>query len=162
VVNALEFSFQKLVGDPVFKPSDKVERQPNGKYRWVGHLSLGQRQSSAPTFTGKVLILMNGGSFSAAAQFVSQVHFHKRATFIGEESGGGYYGNSSGRSVNVILPKTKLFVRVPLVTYYMAVREYKDYARGVMPDYPVRYSIKELLAGTDKELALALELARRP
>src|SRR5262249_35189763 len=70
VINALEFSFQKPTGDPIFRPSDKVERQSNGKYRWVGHLNLGMRQPSAPTFTGKVLILMNGGSFSSAAQFV--------------------------------------------------------------------------------------------
>jgi len=30
---------------------------------------------------------------------------------------------------------------------------------GVVPDYPVSYTIQELLAGKDKELALALELA---
>jgi C-terminal processing protease CtpA/Prc len=106
------------------------------------------------------LILINGGSFSTTSEFLSQAHFHKRATFIGEESGGGYYGNSSGAMPTVTLPSTKVMVRVPLVTYYMAVSGYKDASRGVIPDHPVRYSIEELLAGTDKELAVALELAR--
>jgi hypothetical protein len=60
----------------------------------------------------------------------------------------------------VTLPNTKLALNVPLVTYYMAVSGYKNPARGIIPDHPVEYSISELLSGTDKEVALALKLAR--
>jgi C-terminal processing protease CtpA/Prc len=161
VLNALQFSFLKDTKMAKAIPPDKVERQPNGKYRLVTHPNWGEQQPSQPTFAGTVLILINGGSFSTTSEFLSQAHFHKRATFIGEESGGGYYGNSSGFMPSVTLPNSKVIVRVPLMTYYMAVRGYKDAARGVIPDHPVRYSIDELLAGTDKELAVALELARR-
>jgi hypothetical protein len=56
------------------------------------------------------------------------------------------------------LPNTKLQAYVPLMTYYMAVRDYKATNHGVVPDYPLAYTIEELLAGNDKELALALEL----
>ena len=155
-----EFKFQKYT-EPLEIPADAVERQPDGKYRLVKHPNLGIQQPSEPTFAGKVLILINGGSFSTTSEFLSQAHFHKRATFIGEESGGGYYGNSSGAVPEVTLPETKLIVRVPLVTYYMAVSGYKATAHGVVPDHLVRYTIEELLAETDKELALALELARK-
>lgn len=34
-------------------------------------------------------------------------------------------------------------------------------SRGVVPDYPVQYTIEELLAGEDKEMKLALSLARK-
>ena len=61
-----------------------------------------------------------------------------------------------------MLPNTKLQAYVPLMTYYMAVSGYKAAAHGVVPDYPVHYTIEELLEGKDKELALALELARKP
>jgi hypothetical protein len=44
----------------------------------------------------------------------------------------------------------------------MAVRDYKPVSRGVVPDYPVSYTIDELVAGKDKELELALELVRKP
>jgi hypothetical protein len=47
------------------------------------------------------------------------------------------------------------------MTYYMAVRDYKAASHGVVPDYPVQYTINELREGKDKELALALELARK-
>jgi C-terminal processing protease CtpA/Prc len=161
VLNALEFSFLKDTNKAKAIAEDLVERQPNGKYRLVKHPNWGEQQPSQPTFAGRVLILINGASFSTTAEFLSQAHFHKRATFIGEESAGGYYGNTSGAMPQVTLPHSKLTVHVPLVTYYMAVSGYKDAARGVIPDYPVHYSIEELLEGTDKELAVALELSRK-
>jgi C-terminal processing protease CtpA/Prc len=160
VINALEFSFQKYTKLPKV-PADAVERQANGKYRLLRHPNLGLQQPSQPTFAGKVLILINSGCFSTTAEFLSQAHYHKRATFIGEESGGGYYGNTSGAVPALTLPNTKLVVYVPLVAYYMAVSGYQARAHGVVPDLPIRYSIEELLAGTDKELAVALELARQ-
>jgi hypothetical protein len=94
---------------------------------------------------------------------LSHARFQKRATFIGEESGGGYYGNTSGQGIDLTLPNTKVYVRIPLVSYYLAVGGYKAPAayRGVLPDHPIRYSIEDLLAGKDKELAKALELARQ-
>jgi len=159
VVNAREFSFGKYADLPEV-PADAVERQPSGKYRVVNHPNLGIQQPSKPTFAGKVFILINGDCFSTTAEFLSQAHYHKRATFIGEESGGGYYGNTSGAVPALTLPNTKLIVYVPLVTYYLAVSGYKAAALGVLPDHPIRSTIEELLAGADKELARALELAR--
>ena len=50
---------------------------------------------------------------------------------------------------------------VPLMTYFMAVSGYQAKAHGVLPDYPIEYTIEELLKGVDKELDLALELARK-
>jgi hypothetical protein len=160
VINARKFSFQKYIQLPEI-PADAVERMPNGKYRATRHPNLGIQQPSKPAFSGKVLILMNGHSVSTTAEFLSQAHFHKRAKFIGEESGGTYYGNTSGVVPAVTLPNTKLIVYVPLVSYYLAVSGYQAAAHGVLPDYPIHYTIEELLEGKDKELDLALKLARQ-
>jgi hypothetical protein len=103
---------------------------------------------------------MNGDCASTTAEFPSLAHFHRRATFIGEESGGAYRGNTSGAVPAVTLPSTKLTLYVPLVSYYLAVGYSSDPRRGVSPDYPAHYTIDELLKGSDKELALALALAR--
>jgi hypothetical protein len=62
----------------------------------------------------------------------------------------------------VTLPNTGFALHVPLVAYWLAVSGYDARTHGVIPDYPIQYTIKELQAGTDKELALALELARKP
>jgi hypothetical protein len=161
VINARQFTFQKYTNRTEPLPADLLEVQPNGKYRMVKHPNWGLQQPSEPAFHGNVLILINGGSFSTTSEFLSQAHFHKRATFIGEESGGGYYGNTSGPSLRLTLPHTKVQVGVPLMTYYMAVSGYQAKAHGVIPDHPVAYTIEELLEGKDKELALAFELARK-
>jgi C-terminal processing protease CtpA/Prc len=161
VLNGLDFSFRKHTTQKRALPSNMLERQPNGKYRMVKHPNWGTQQPSKPSFTGKVYILINGNSFSTTSEFLSHAHARKRAEFIGEESGGGYYGNTSGPGALLSLPNTKLQAYVPLMTYYMAVRDYKAASHGVVPDHPVKYTIDELLAGSDKELALALELARK-
>jgi hypothetical protein len=160
VINAREFAFQKYTRLPDV-PANMVERMPNGKYRALMHPNSGIQQPSQPAFAGKVFILMNGHSFSTTAEFLSHAHFHKRAEFIGEESGGAYYGNTSGVVPAVTLPNTKLIVYVPLLSYYLAVSGYKPAAHGVLPDHPVHYSIDELLEGKDKEFDLALDLARK-
>jgi C-terminal processing protease CtpA/Prc len=161
VINARQFTFQKYTNHTAPLPANLLEVQPDGKYRMVKHPNWGMQQPTKPTFHGKLLILINGGSFSTTSEFLSQAHFHKRATFIGEESGGGYYGNTSGPSLRLTLPHTKVQVYVPLMTYYMAVSGYQAKAHGVLPDCPVDYTIEESLAGKDKELALAFELARK-
>jgi hypothetical protein len=161
VLNGLSFGFQKYTAQKRPLPANMLERQPNGKYRMVKHPNWGTQQPNKPTFTGKVYILINGNSFSTTSEFLSHAHARKRGTFIGEESGGGYYGNTSGPGAMLTLPHTKLQAYVPLMTYYMAVRDYKAVSHGVVPDHFVHYTIGELLEGQDKELALALELARK-
>ena len=132
VINARQFTFQKYTDHTEPLPADLLEVQPNGKYRMVKHPNWGMQQPSKPAFHGKVLILINGGSFSTTSEFLSHAHFHKRATFIGEESGGGYYGNTSGPSLRLTLPHSKVQVGVPLMTYYMAVSGYQAKAHGVL------------------------------
>ncbi len=160
VLNKLDYEFMKYTGRPGPITGRQIERGADGKYHFTGHPNWGINQPGTPGFTGKVYILINGGSYSTTSEFLSQAHFHKRAVFIGEESAGGYFGNSSGMMPRVTLPNTKLTLGVPLVTYYMAVSGYKHPSRGVIPDHPVEYSISDFLSGTDKELAVALRLAR--
>lgn len=161
VINAMSFSFAKYTGSKVQIPENRVEKRADGKVHAIGHPNWGIKQPSQPHFGGKVFILIDGGSFSTTSEFLSQAHYHKLATFIGQESGGGYYGNSSGFMPLVTLPNTKLSVRVPLMTYYMAVSGYKKASHGVIPDYPVERTIADLIAGRDKDMEVALKLARK-
>ena len=98
-----------------------VQKGADGKYHVVGHPNWGQQQPTEPLFAGKVFALMNGGSFSTTCEFLSTLHHHRRATFIGEEAAGGYYGNTSGMDVPVTLPHSKLVPPVNLVGYYLAI-----------------------------------------
>ena len=63
---------------------------------------------SFPQFSGSVYILINGGTYSTGADFVSLMKSYQLATFIGDEAGGAYYGNTSGYLITVKLPNSKL------------------------------------------------------
>jgi len=117
------------------------------------------QQPSKPHFDGQVLILIDGGSFSTSAELAAVCHSLRRATFIGEESSGAYYGDDSGITPTLVLPNTKLRIDVPLIAYYMAVDGRRNQNRGVLPDCFVKYTIQDELEGRDKGMELALKVA---
>jgi C-terminal processing protease CtpA/Prc len=162
VSNAREFDFFKY--DPAAKPipAKDVELRADGKYHHIWHPNMGLQQPLQPHFGGKVFVLMNGGSFSTSTEFLSVLHSHKRATFVGEETGGGYYSLNAGiYAANLELPNSKLKLHFGLMSYYQAVSDdYKYRDRGVLPDYPITHTIGDLMAGRDKDMELALSLAR--
>jgi len=160
VLNAREFSFGRYVeGGGGVIPESMVEHGKDGKFHNIQHPNWGMQQPSQPYFAGRLLALMNGGSFSTTCEFLSNLHSRKRATFIGEEAAGGYYGNTSGRVPTVVLPNSKVAVRVPLQTYYLAVNG-ADPRRSILPDLEVKPTIQDLLSGNDPVMSTALELAR--
>ncbi|OEJ99916.1 S41 family peptidase [Roseivirga misakiensis] len=113
---------------------------------------------SFPQFSGNVYILINGGTYSTGADFVALMKSYQLATFIGEEVGGAYYGNTSGDLITVKLPHSKLRLILPLINYRTNVKPTEKIGRGVMPDYPKTPAITDLVSGIDTELEFTLEL----
>jgi hypothetical protein len=82
---------------------------------------------------------------------------------IGQESGGAFQGNNSGMKYDVTLPNSRIVMRIPIVSHYVAVDENRQpMDRGVLPDISVHYTIGDLLNHTDLEMKMALELAHHP
>ena len=162
VIRKLSFDLFRYALNPRPIPEERVQKRPNGEYLMASHPNWGTQQPGKPHFGGKVFALMNGGSFSTTCEFLSTLHNHHRATFIGEEAAGGYYGNTSGPGALLVLPNSKLRLRVRLMTYYMAIEGTRYGNRSIPPDVAVSYSIEELLAGKDKELEMALRLIAGP
>jgi len=125
------------------------------------HSNLSIQQPKENNYSGKVYILADGRSFSASAEFSSIVKFNNRGLFIGEECGGGYYGNTSGDDITLTLPNTKIDCRIPMVKYTMAVKKVKNTDMGVMPDYPVYPTIGDMIEHKDSQLENAIQEAVR-
>jgi hypothetical protein len=159
VTNTLNFGLSHTK-DGTQPPADQFARSADGKYHWVQHPNWGILQPHTPHFGGKVYLLIDGACFSTCGEFVSTMQYHRKATFIGEEIGGGYYGNTSGFSYAFYLPHTKIVLDLPVVAYYLSVHGYAQADQGVMPDYPVQPTVTDLLTGKDPALAMALSLAR--
>ena len=149
---ALLYSY--LANKP-FKYFSAIESY-KGKIKSIENPLLGLQQPQNCGFSGKVCFLINGLSFSTTADFCSIAKSNNRGKFIGEETGGGYYGNTSGRTVKVQLPNTKVEVIIPQYKYINDVVKAKYPNRGIIPDYTIIPTISDLIRHQDVQLNFAL------
>jgi hypothetical protein len=135
-----------------------ISRTDSGTFEWKHNRNLKMQKPRKNPFSGKVYVLINGASFSVTSEFASVAHYLKRATFVGEETGGGYYGNNSGTFVIVTLPNSRLNLGIPMLAYYTAVQGYQLKDHGIIPDHPVTPAIQDVLSGKDVVLNFTLQL----
>lgn len=125
------------------------------------HPGLAVQQPANITFTGKVYVLIDGRTFSTAADFCAITRSNDRGIFMGEETGGGYEGNNSGGTVRTKLPHSGIQLSVPTTRYSNAVKLGPEPGRGIIPDYALTPSISDILEGKDIILQKALEMSLR-
>jgi C-terminal processing protease CtpA/Prc len=110
-------------------------------------------------FKGNIYILINGLTFSGGSEFAALAKNYTNAKFIGEETGGGYYGNTSGDFVNFILPNTGLTGRIPICKIVIEPKVNNiPFGRGVLPDYKTQPTIEEYLNDFDAEMEFTKKL----
>lgn len=158
-MNKERFDSFKYTSRPDMKaPKGMLKGNNEGTFDNVQHPNVGKQKPLSPTFTGNIYVLINGWCFSTTSEFLSQLHFHTKAVFIGEESGGGYYGNCSGPTPDFTLPNTKVRIEIPLMNYRMAVKNYPFPDRGLIPNYTVTPSINDKINNIDLELNFTKKL----
>jgi C-terminal processing protease CtpA/Prc len=138
----------------------KFRKQPDGTYT-IKYPVLDPMQPSPVQFTGNVYVITSGMTASATSDFAAQLHGLRRATFVGEETGGSYVGNTSNFEFGIKLPNTKATLYVPLSRYKNNVDQTLFFGRGLVPDHIVVPKIEDVIAGVDTQLEYTLELIRR-
>jgi hypothetical protein len=114
-------------------------------------------QPKENNFTGKLFVLINGGSFSNTAIVSACLERDSRATFIGEETGGNK-SMAYGEAAYVVLPHTRLQAYISTTAFPIS-RHHSDH--GIIPRYIVQPSLAHLLTGKDAARARALKLISR-
>lgn len=132
----------------------------SGTYDLLTHPNVGKQKKSEPNYSGKLFILIDDSCFSTTSESLSILKSYTSAVFIGEESGGGYYGNCSGFFPDLILPNSLLQVEIPLMKYSMAAKEYKYKDRGIIPDHNISPTIQDRISGIDTELNFTKKLIK--
>jgi hypothetical protein len=101
-------------------------------------------------YSGKLVVLMDGGTFSAASLVASQLRKKMKTKLLGEESGGGARGCNAMIMPTVTLPKTRMRVSIPL---FQIDHELGNVPfRGLIPDYTLNSNINLKVQGIDPEL----------
>jgi hypothetical protein len=83
-------------------------------------------------FDGDIYLLTGGNTFSAASLVAKSLKGQENVLIVGEETGGGAYGNSAWLIPDVTLPHSKLRFRLPLFRLVMDKNIPKGF--GVLPD----------------------------
>ena len=111
-------------------------------------------------YNGNVYILSGGNSFSATTLFLSAVIKQDNVTVIGEETGGGAYGNSAWLIPDVTLPETGVRFRLPL--FRMVIdKNYPKTGKGVQPEVEAKPTVDAIRRNADFKLDKAMELIKK-
>ncbi len=112
-------------------------------------------------YTGKLFILIDRNTASAAAEFSAVAKSYNIGVMIGTETGGGFGGGNGGSFINYQLPYSKFSLNSPLVFYENAVRPQESEGRGTLPDYTVDFSLEDLLTKNDVQLEFVKDLIKK-
>jgi C-terminal processing protease CtpA/Prc len=136
-----------------------THKEKDGRYHfgyWERHTFKPKRKNH---FNGNIYILTNGLTFSASSIFCNDVKGQDNIKLVGEETGGGWYGNSGIMIPDITLPNTKIRVRLPffrLVQYqHVPIK-----GTGVLPDIFVGPNWRDILNGVDTKIQKVKEIIR--
>ncbi len=133
-----------------------TKKRQDGNY----HFGFYERHTFKPKtnnhFNGKVYVLINGPTFSASTLFCHAVKGQQNVTLAGEETGGGWHGNSGIMIPYITLPITKLKVRLPLFRIVQYNHVPKD-GSGVTPDMYIPPTVEGVTKSLDRKMLIIKE-----
>jgi hypothetical protein len=136
-----------------------TKKRKDGMY----HFGMWERKLYHPKhhnhYDGDLYVLINGQTFSASALFCNAVKGQTGITIVGEEAGGGWYGNNGIMIPDITLPHTHLRVRLPLFRLVQYHHVPKD-GSGVMPDIYIGTSYDALMKAYDKKMQVVMEMIK--
>jgi hypothetical protein len=107
-------------------------------------------------FQGKTYVLISPVTYSGGSEFSNMMYSQGLATFVGQETGGGYYGNTSGYSKKLVLPHSKIKVYLPALQFVMNVKPILPFGSGVIPHHEVIPSFEAYIKGENAALQYVL------
>jgi C-terminal processing protease CtpA/Prc len=110
-------------------------------------------------FNGKSYVLIGGNSFSATTLFTNSIIKQDNVTVVGEETGGGSYGNTAWLIPDVKLPETKLQFRLPLFRLVMDKNQPKT-GHGILPEVEVKPTVNAIERNADYKMDKVMELIK--
>ena len=109
-------------------------------------------------YEGFTYILTGGNTFSAASLFTKALKGQPDVLVVGEETGGGAYGNSAWLIPEVTLPETGVRFRLPLFRLVIDKNEVKG--AGVLPDIEAKPTVEAIRKNRDYKMEKVIQLIK--
>ena len=132
-------------------------KRSDGHYHfryWENHVVKPKKKDF---FNGQVYVLISGPTFSASTLFAHTMKGQQNITLVGEETGGGAYGNNGLMIPHITLPNTAMRVRMPMFRLVQYQHGPKD-GKGVTPDVYVGPSGVAAVNSIDIKMKAVMQL----
>lgn len=123
----------------------------------LGPSALGEFEPLKSSYKGKMVVLINAGTFSAGSSVAAHLHYSQRAIFIGEETSGSYIGSVAGFTPTIDLPNSKIMINLSLMNIRRPFFDKAWTDGGVIPDIHIEPTIQDILNNTDSVLERAVK-----
>lgn len=133
-------------------PDGSIERKKNS-----GKGLMAYKKEPKHKFKGAIYVIISPVTYSGGSEFCNMVYTNNLATFIGQETGGGYCGNTSGYSEKLILPNSLIEISIPALRFEMNVKPKLPFGSGVKPHYKVIPTFDEYIRGVNASLNYILK-----
>lgn len=129
----------------------KTNKHQDGSYYYKGMGGHRMKPAHELAFKGKIYLLINPESFSAACLLASRMRELPNVTIVGEETGGDFNGTVAGILPIMRLPNSKIIWRMGL----MHIQPYNNVpqkGRGIMPDIFISTTVEDRISKKDEAL----------
>ncbi|MFC4819085.1 S41 family peptidase [Dokdonella ginsengisoli] len=149
VFDADELNFQQLLPDGRLS---RLNVPPEGLMtHW---------EPATPVFSGRLVVLAGGATFSGGAELASMLYHVRRGVFVGEETGGAHEGNASGYTWEIELPHSGVRLHLPLLQFRFAWPGLPR-NRGVPPDCAAPPRVEEIGVRRDRAWRIARDVVEQ-
>lgn len=139
-----KYSSNYSVGFELF-PDFKPEGGRDGFYQYP-ESEKKVEPDSVVNYKGRVYVLTNESSASAATLFPALLVRNHRGVVVGRETRTAYHFMNALKFAEICLPNSRISIRLPLVEIYFdtVVNPRVPFGRGVIPDYEVPLTLDEI------------------
>ena len=123
----------------------KMKNNSYERKNWPGLGLMAFKKEPNHKFKGSTYVIIGPRTYSGGSEFANLMYSETKAIFVGRETGGGYYGNTSGYGRRVVLPNTQIILNIPALQFEMNVKPTLPFGSGVIPHYKVIPTIEQAL-----------------
>ncbi len=135
-----------------------TKKRKDGHYHFWLYDEKKFKPKSKYHFEGTTYIVTGGNTFSAASLFAKSLVDQEDVIVVGEETGGGAYGNSAWLIPDLTLPNTGVRYRQPLFRLVIDKEEQKGF--GVQPEVFALPTVEAIRRNEDYKMAQVRRLIK--
>lgn len=135
-----------------------TKKEKDGRYHFAMYENKYFKPRTKNHFDGTTYILTGGNTFSAATLFTKTLVAQDNVIVVGEETGGGAYGNTAWLIPDITLPNTKVIFRLPL--FRLVIDKNATKGRGVIPEVEADPTVDDIRKGVDYKMEKVKELIK--